>query len=130
MTMAEGKSVAGLPAALEGRLPEVEDALRAVLPAEGAEPGALVAAMRYSVLAGGKRLRPLLFLAGADSAGPERLPADAIEAAAALELLHTYSLIHDDLPCMDDDSLRRGRATCHVVFGEATALLAGDARHR
>jgi len=125
--MADGKSVAGLPAALERRRREVEDALLAVLPAEGAEPAALVAAMRYSVLAGGKRLRPLLFLAGAESAGPERLPADAIEAAAALELLHTYSLIHDDLPCMDDDALRRGRATCHVVFGEATALLAGDA---
>ncbi|MDL2718382.1 MAG: polyprenyl synthetase family protein [Acidobacteriota bacterium] len=125
--MAGGKGVAGLPKGLEERRPEIEDALLAVLPAEGAEPAALVAAMRYGVLAGGKRMRPLLFLAGADSAGPERLPADALEAAAALELLHTYSLIHDDLPCMDDDSLRRGRATCHVVFGEATALLAGDA---
>ncbi|MEO8584847.1 MAG: polyprenyl synthetase family protein [Acidobacteriota bacterium] len=122
-----GKGVAGLPPGLEERRPEIEDALLAVLPAEGTEPAALVAAMRYGVLGGGKRLRPLLFLAGADSAGPERLPADALEAAAALELLHTYSLIHDDLPCMDDDSLRRGRATCHVVFGEATALLAGDA---
>ena len=125
--MADVRTVSGLPAALEGRRPEVESVLRAVLPAEGAEPGPLVAAMRYSVLAGGKRLRPLLFLAGAESAGPERLPGDAIEAAVALELLHTYSLIHDDLPCMDDDALRRGRATCHVVFGEATALLAGDA---
>jgi geranylgeranyl pyrophosphate synthase len=125
--MADGKSVAGLPAALERRRQEVEDALLTVLPAEGAEPAALVAAMRYSVLAGGKRLRPLLFLAGAESAGSESLPGDAIEAAAALELLHTYSLIHDDLPCMDDDALRRGSATCHVVFGEATALLAGDA---
>jgi farnesyl diphosphate synthase len=125
--MAEVRSVAGVPVTLERRRQEVEDALLAVLPAEGAEPAALVAAMRYSVLAGGKRLRPLLFLAGAESVGTERLPADAIEAAAALELLHTYSLIHDDLPCMDDDALRRGRATCHVVFGEATALLAGDA---
>ena len=125
--MADVRSVAGLPAALEMRRPDVEAALLAVLPAEGEEPAALVAAMRYSVLAGGKRLRPLLFLAGAAAAGGGRLPGDAIEAAAALELLHTYSLIHDDLPCMDDDALRRGRPTCHVVFGEATALLAGDA---
>ncbi len=121
------RNAAGLPEALAARRADVEAALSAVLPAEGSEPAALVAAMRYSVLAGGKRLRPLLFLAGAESAGKERLPGDAIEAAAALELLHTYSLIHDDLPCMDDDALRRGRATCHVVYGEATALLAGDA---
>ena len=125
--MTEGKAAAHLPAALESRRGDVEGALLAILPAEGAEPRDLVAAMRYSVLAGGKRLRPLLFLAGAESSGPDRLPDDAIEAAAALELLHTYSLIHDDLPCMDDDGLRRGRPTCHVVFGEATALLAGDA---
>ncbi|MGZ5381310.1 MAG: polyprenyl synthetase family protein, partial [Thermoanaerobaculia bacterium] len=123
--MTGGKAGALLPAAFENRRRDVEDALLAVLPREGAEPAALVAAMRYSVLAGGKRLRPLLFLAGAESCGAERLPEDAIEAAAALELLHTYSLIHDDLPCMDDDALRRGRPTCHVVFGEATALLAG-----
>ena len=122
--MTGARGAVGLPASLESRRRDVEDALVSVLPAEGAEPAGLVAAMRYSVLAGGKRLRPLLFLAGA---GPERLPDDALEAAAALELLHTYSLIHDDLPCMDDDALRRGRPTCHVVFGEATALLAGDA---
>src|SRR5450830_145996 len=125
--MTEGKAAAHLPAALESRRGDVEGALLAILPAEGAEPRDLVAAMRYSVLAGGKRLRPLLFLAGAESGGPDLLPEDAIEAAAALELLHTYSLIHDDLPCMDDDGLRRGRPTCHIVFGEATALLAGDA---
>src|ERR1019366_2395537 len=125
--MTEGKAAARLPAALESRRGDVEGALLAILPAEGAAPRDLVAAMRYSVLAGGKRLRPLLFLAGAESSGPGRLPDDAIKAAAALELLHTYSLIHDDLPCMDDDGLRRGRPTCHVVFGEATALLAGDA---
>ncbi len=125
--MTEGKTGALLPSALEGRRRDVEDALLAVLPREGAEPAALVAAMRYSVLAGGKRLRPLLFLAGAESCGADRLPDDALDAAAALELLHTYSLIHDDLPCMDDDALRRGRPTCHIVFGEATALLAGDA---
>jgi len=125
--MTGGKAGALLPSALENRRREVEEALLAVLPGEGVEPAALVAAMRYSVLAGGKRLRPILFLAGAESCGAERLPDDALKAAAALELLHTYSLIHDDLPCMDDDALRRGRPTCHVVFGEATALLAGDA---
>ena len=125
--MTGGPAGAALPAALENRRRDVEDALLRVLPGEGAEPSALVAAMRYSVLAGGKRLRPLLFLAGAGSCGAERLPGDALDAAVALELLHTYSLIHDDLPCMDDDALRRGRPTCHVVYGEATALLAGDA---
>jgi farnesyl diphosphate synthase len=125
--MKGARGAVGLPAFLEGRRLDVENALLSVLPVEGFEPTRLVAAMRYSVLAGGKRLRPLLFLAGAEFAGPQRLPHDALEAAAALELLHTYSLIHDDLPCMDDDALRRGTPTCHVVFGEATALLAGDA---
>ena len=115
-----------LPAALEARRPGIEAALSSVLPREHSEPRDLVAAMRYSVLGGGKRFRPLLFFAGAE-AGPERLPEDAVDAAAALELLHTYSLVHDDLPCMDDDDLRRGQPTCHVKFGEATALLAGDA---
>jgi farnesyl diphosphate synthase len=119
-------AAAGFPAALESRRKDVESGLLSILPAEGAEPRDLVNAMRYSVLVGGKRLRPLLFLAGGES-GPERLPPDAVEAAAALELIHTYSLIHDDLPCMDDDALRRGKPTCHVAFGEATALLAGDA---
>jgi farnesyl diphosphate synthase len=114
------------PAALEARRRTIETALSGVLPKEGSEPSDLVAAMRYSVLVGGKRFRPLLFFAGAE-AGPDRLPEDAVEAAAALELLHTYSLVHDDLPCMDDDELRRGQPTCHVKFGEATALLAGDA---
>ena len=85
----------------------------------------LVEAMRHSLLAGGKRIRPVLALATAESLGepPERL----LPAAAALELVHTYSLIHDDLPAMDDDDLRRGRPTCHVVYGEDTAILAGDA---
>jgi farnesyl diphosphate synthase len=124
--MTHGSAAVELPAALENRRGDVEGALLSVLPPEGSEPRDLVAAMRYSVLAGGKRLRPLLFLAGAGS-GPDPLQDDAIEAAAALELIHTYSLIHDDLPCMDDDALRRGRPTCHVVYGEATALLAGDA---
>ncbi len=124
--MTVARPVRALPAALEGRRRGIEAALAGVLPREGSEPRDLVAAMRYSVLGGGKRFRPLLFFAGAE-AGPERLPEDAVDAAAALELLHTYSLIHDDLPCMDDDDLRRGQPTCHVRFGEATALLAGDA---
>jgi geranylgeranyl pyrophosphate synthase len=105
----------------------VEAALLRVLPADGAFPVALTSAMRYSVLVGGKRLRPVLCLALADVCGFRGNAAELAEAAAALELIHTYSLIHDDLPCMDDDSLRRGRPTCHVVHGEATALLAGDA---
>ncbi|MCD6016219.1 MAG: Polyprenyl synthetase [Geminicoccaceae bacterium] len=81
-------------------------------------------AMRYSLLAGGKRIRPVLCLAAARSAGAE--PAVVLPAAAAIELIHTYSLIHDDLPAMDDDELRRGRATSHVVYGEDVAILAGD----
>jgi geranylgeranyl diphosphate synthase type II len=86
--------------------------------------GRLVEAMRYSLLAGGKRIRPVLTLAVAESLG--RPPADLLPTAAALELIHTYSLIHDDLPAIDDDVLRRGRPTCHVVFGEDIAILAGD----
>jgi geranylgeranyl pyrophosphate synthase len=85
----------------------------------------LVEAMRYAVLIGGKRLRPLLAYASAEAAGA---PVDvADDAACALELLHTYSLVHDDLPAMDDDALRRGKPTCHIAFDEATAILAGDA---
>ena len=80
--------------------------------------------MRYSLLAGGKRIRPVLSLATAEALG--RPPADVLPLAAAIELVHTYSLIHDDLPAMDDDGLRRGKPTCHVAFGEAVAILAGD----
>ncbi|MCD7947794.1 MAG: polyprenyl synthetase family protein [Oscillospiraceae bacterium] len=85
----------------------------------------LLDAMRYSLLAGGKRIRPVLTMAFCRAAGgaPER----ALPYACAVEMLHTYSLIHDDLPCMDDDVLRRGKPTCHVVYGECTAVLAGDA---
>ena len=93
----------------------------------GAEPATagLEEAMRYSLLAGGKRIRPVLALATAHAAG---IPTEEVlPLAAALELIHTYSLIHDDLPAMDDDSLRRGRPTCHVRYGEAIAILAGDA---
>jgi geranylgeranyl diphosphate synthase type II len=90
------------------------------------EPGTegLAEAMRYSLLAGGKRIRPVLALATASALG--RAPSSVLPLAAALELIHTYSLIHDDLPAMDDDDLRRGRPTCHVKYGEAIAILAGD----
>lgn len=81
-------------------------------------------AMQYSLLAGGKRVRPVLTLAVADMLGADHNA--ALEVGCALECIHTYSLIHDDLPCMDDDALRRGKPTCHMMFGEATALLAGD----
>ena len=91
------------------------------------EPETLYSSMRYSVEAGGKRLRPLLVLASVEALGHD--PLRALPAACALELIHTFSLIHDDLPALDDDDLRRGVATNHVVFGEATAILAGDALH-
>ena len=90
------------------------------------DPGArqLYAAMRYSVLGGGKRLRPLLVYATGEALGAPLEYLDA--AAAAVELIHCYSLIHDDLPAMDNDTLRRGKATCHIAFDEATAILAGE----
>jgi geranylgeranyl diphosphate synthase, type II len=91
---------------------------------EAAETAGLDEAMRYSLLAGGKRIRPVLALSAARSAGAD--PASVLPAAAAIELIHTYSLIHDDLPAMDDDELRRGRPTSHVKFGEDVAILAGD----
>ena len=104
-------------------------ALESWVPASPADapagPARIHAAMRYSLQAGGKRLRPALALAAADLGGAD--PDAALPLAAALECVHTYSLIHDDLPCMDDDDLRRGRPTCHRAFDEATALLAGDA---
>lgn len=92
----------------------------------GASPR-LIDAMRYSVLGGGKRIRAILVYAACELAGGERQQADA--AAAAIELIHAYSLVHDDLPAMDDDQLRRGRATCHIAFDEASAILAGDTLH-
>lgn len=85
----------------------------------------IVKAMKYSLMAGGKRIRPVLCLAAAEAVGSD--PEAALPAACALEMIHTYSLIHDDLPAMDDDELRRGKPTCHVAFDEATAILAGDA---
>jgi geranylgeranyl diphosphate synthase, type II len=95
------------------------------LPPATAAPSTLHEAMRYSIFAGGKRLRPALVLAAAEACGAPREV--ALPAAAAVECIHTYSLIHDDLPCMDDDDLRRGRPTSHKVYGEAIAVLAGDA---
>lgn len=106
-------------AALDRYLPAVEDGPDAPCPPR------LAAAMRHSVMGGGKRLRPVLALMAAEACGGD--PAAALPAACALELVHTYSLVHDDLPAMDDDDLRRGRPTCHKAFDEATAILAGDA---
>jgi len=103
----------------------IEDVLESTLPAPDRMPVALSRAMRYSVLGGGKRMRPLLAYAAGEVAAASPEAVDAV--AAAVELVHAYSLIHDDLPCMDDDALRRGKPSCHVAFGEATALLAGDA---
>src|SRR5947208_8150301 len=88
-------------------------------------PVRLGEAMRYAVLGGGKRVRPLLAYAAGEAAAAD--PAAIDSCAAAVELIHAYSLVHDDLPCMDDDALRRGKPSCHVAFDEATALLAGDA---
>jgi geranylgeranyl pyrophosphate synthase len=103
----------------------VDAALEGILPAEATVPERLHRALRYPVFAGGKRLRPALLLAANQACGGD--PEAALPAAAAIELIHTYSLVHDDLPAMDDDALRRGRATCHVAFDEATAILVGDA---
>lgn len=100
-------------------------ALARVLPDAAREPVALHQAMRYAVLGGGKRLRPLLVYAAGAIAGCDGASLDV--PACAVELIHAYSLVHDDLPAMDDDALRRGRPTCHVAFGEAMAILAGDA---
>src|SRR6266566_7371660 len=112
-TLEEGRKLAD--AALERLLPPTEQ-----------RPTSIHAAMRHSVFAGGKRIRPILCMeAGRVVTG--NLPAGIEELGAALEMLHTYSLIHDDLPALDNDDLRRGRPTCHKVFGEAIAILAGDA---
>ncbi|HSQ82104.1 MAG TPA: farnesyl diphosphate synthase [Casimicrobiaceae bacterium] len=107
------------------RQQRIEGVLTAVLPPLDAPAARLAAAMRHAVLGGGKRLRPLLAYAASELTGADAARVDA--SAAAVELIHAYSLVHDDLPCMDDDTLRRGKPTCHVAFGEATALLAGDA---
>jgi geranylgeranyl diphosphate synthase, type II len=109
---------------LEARRLAVEEALEAALPPGDGLDARVVEAMRYSLFAGGKRLRPILCLAAAEAVGGDLQ--DAMPAACALEMIHTYSLIHDDLPAMDDDDLRRGIPTNHKVFGEAIAILAGD----
>ena len=111
--------------ALERMRAEVEAALDRALPRETAWPGTIHRAVRYSLFAGGKRIRPALVLAAGDAAGGDR--AETMPLACAVEMIHTYSLIHDDLPAMDDDDLRRGKPTSHKVFGEAIAILAGDA---
>ncbi len=112
---------------LRARQAEIEAALERALPSPPDCPAIVAQAMRYSVTAGGKRLRPVLCLASADAVGGDRTL--AIPAACAIELIHTYSLIHDDLPAMDDDTMRRGRPTLHVVVGEGMAILAGDGLH-
>jgi len=109
---------------LTARQAEIDAALARALPSPPDCPHVVADAMRYSVTAGGKRLRPLLCLASADAVGGDR--ALAMPAACAIELIHTYSLIHDDLPAMDNDTMRRGRPTLHVVAGEGMAILAGD----
>ena len=125
--------MSGLPEWLEARRAEVERALEQYLPSAPACPPRVGEAMRYSLFAGGKRLRPMLALAAAEAVADsvrgdlEAARALALPTACALELIHTYSLVHDDLPAMDDDTLRRGRPTSHVVFGEGQAILAGDA---
>jgi geranylgeranyl diphosphate synthase type II len=116
----------GLSLYLEHRRKLVEQALTRAVPAALVRPATIHKAMRYSLLAGGKRLRPILTLAAAEACGAKD-PTCVLPAACAVELIHTYSLIHDDLPCMDDDDLRRGRPTSHKVFGEGVAVLAGDA---
>jgi len=109
---------------VRARRAEIEAALAILLPAPPDCPAPVADAMRYSLLGGGKRVRPVLCLASADAVGGRT--AAVLQAACAIELIHTYSLIHDDLPAMDDDSLRRGRPTLHVVAGEGMAILAGD----
>jgi geranylgeranyl diphosphate synthase, type II len=114
--------VSSYPEALRDQVERYLAALR--FPSVAPQTAGLEEAMRYSLLAGGKRIRPVLALATARAIGRE--PAGVLPLAAAIELIHTYSLIHDDLPAMDDDDLRRGRPTCHVKFGEDVAILAGD----
>jgi geranylgeranyl diphosphate synthase type II len=104
----------------------IDAALEKLLPAATVRPDSIHRAMRHSVFAGGKRLRPILCMEAARMIAGQ-LPAGIEELGSALEMLHTYSLIHDDLPALDNDDLRRGKPTCHVVFGEALAILAGDA---
>src|ERR1700693_5708088 len=114
-----------LPDYIAARQKAVSAALNRWVPPESANPATIHRAMRYSLFAGGKRIRPLLAMAAAEAVSDN--PEGIENAACALELIHTYSLIHDDLPALDNDDLRRGRPTCHKVFGDAMAILAGDA---
>ena len=125
MSNAAVPAAAALSAALLAYSDRAEVQLSRFLPPENQSPVELHRAMRYAVLGGGKRLRPLLVYATGHALGASLDELDA--AAAAVEIIHAYSLAHDDLPAMDDDALRRGRPTCHIVFGEAIAILAGDA---
>ncbi|MGI9861208.1 farnesyl diphosphate synthase [Moorella naiadis] len=120
-----GVKTTNLDSYLEERRQQVQEALRECLPPADSYPPVIHQAMYYSLFAGGKRLRPILVLAAGEAVGSPREP--LLPAACAVELIHTYSLIHDDLPTMDNDDYRRGRPTCHRVYGEAIALLAGDA---
>ncbi|HLH01474.1 MAG TPA: farnesyl diphosphate synthase [Bryobacteraceae bacterium] len=115
----------GLQEFLAAQVQLVDSALQQWVPEETVDPSSIHRAMRYSLFAGGKRIRPILAIAAATSISGETSGVE--NAACALELVHTYSLIHDDLPALDNDDLRRGRPTCHKVFGEAMAILAGDA---
>jgi len=110
---------------LTDRAARTDAAMEDFLPKSNARPATIHAAMRYAVFSGGKRLRPILCIAAAEACGGEI--SDALPPACAVELMHTYSLVHDDLPAMDDDDLRRGRPTCHKVYGEGIAVLCGDA---
>jgi geranylgeranyl diphosphate synthase type II len=114
-----------LPDFFEEDLQIVDAALQRLMPAADAPPASIHEAMRYSVFAGGKRIRPILCLEAAHIFVQDTTP--ALHAACAIEFIHTYSLIHDDLPALDNDDLRRGKPTCHKQFGEAIAILAGDA---
>ena len=114
-----------LKAYLRSRQKEIDRALDRYLPKPKTKPTTLHRAMRYSLFAGGKRLRPILCLAAAEACGGKI--SNALPLACALECIHTYSLVHDDLPSMDNDDFRRGRPTCHKVFGDGIAILAGDA---
>ncbi len=114
-----------MKAYLSAQSEKIEKTLKKVLPAENHYPKSICQAVRYSVFAGGKRLRPILSLAAAEAAELNEEP--LLPFASALELIHTYTLIHDDLPALDNDNLRRGKPTNHTVYGEATAILAGDA---
>src|SRR5687768_17327630 len=110
---------------LQGQKALIDEALARFLPTEENSPQAIFQAMRYSVFAGGKRVRPILAIAAAETVGGTA--EDVLPLACALECIHTYSLIHDDLPALDNDDYRRGRPTNHKVYGEAMAILAGDA---